>query len=888
MLRPFRAALEIVRMPTTLTNQTIFHRTLLRAVSLPIVLLGLLAAVLVWQINHLLSLTRWVEHSNRVIQQAQETLRLVLDLETGKRGYMLTRVPAFLEPYRQAQEAVGPAFDRLRGLVSDNPESQERLAGIEARLSEWSARTQAELSLYDARRTWPTPEEFTVSRRLMDAMRGEFSAFILTEERLRDARILSARQGVRRALGTSLLATAVLGVILALAARGNLATLSGDYRRALGLLEEQAAALRRSEARKGAILETAQDGVVTIDHEGKILEFNPAAERLFGYGREAAIGHEMASLIIPPAFRKAHREGLARYIAGGPGVVIGRRIELAGLRANGEEFPVELAITRIPGDGPPIFTGFVRDITDRKRTQAELVEAKDQAEAANRAKSQFLANMSHELRTPLNAVIGYSEMLQEEAEDLGVAELTPDLQKIHGAGSHLLGLINEILDLSKIEAGRMDLFLETFDVGEMLRDVTATVKPLAEKNGNRLELHAPERLGSMVADLTKVRQSLFNLLSNACKFTQNGTISVTADRHAVGEEEYLEFAVSDTGIGMTEEQMARLFTPFTQADAATTRHYGGTGLGLAITRRFCQMMGGDVAVTSTAGQGSTLTLRLPARVREEDAPDATSDAGSTRPALRPQAETVLVIDDDPATRDLLQRCLAREGLQVVTAGSGEEGLRRARDVRPVAITLDVMMPQTDGWAVLSALKSDPDLCEIPVIMVTIVDNRNLGFALGASEYLTKPIDRARLGAVLRQYRCRTPPCSVLLVEDDPATRDLVREMLEREGWRVMEAENGQVAIDRLAAAFAPPGLVLLDLMMPEMDGFEFVAALRAHPQWRSIPIVVLTAKDLTAEEQRRLGGAVDQILQKGSTSREQLLAYVRDAVLARLGERSTP
>jgi CheY-like chemotaxis protein/anti-sigma regulatory factor (Ser/Thr protein kinase) len=411
----------------------------------------------------------------------------------------------------------------------------------------------------------------------------------------------------------------------------------------------------------------------------------------------------------------------------------------------------------------------------------------------------------------------------------------------------------------------------------MIQDVVTTIGPLVEKNANTLEVRYATELGPMRADLTKVRQTLFNLLSNACKFTERGTITLEVASNTVDSIGWITFRVTDTGIGMTPEQMGQLFQAFSQADTSTTRKYGGTGLGLAITRHFCQMMGGDITVESTAGAGSTFTIRLPAEIADPKAamaaaPPASPASAAPLPGVRP----VLVIDDDPTVHDLMQRFLGKEGVRVVTAASGEEGLRLAHALHPVAITLDVLMPGMDGWAVLAALKADPALADIPVIMLTIIDNQHLGYTLGATDYLTKPVDWNRLAALLRKYDCAPPPCRVLVVEDAADMRNILCRMLEKAGWVVAEAANGHEALERVAED--RPHLILLDLMMPEMDGFAFLEALRQQDAWRSIPVVVVTAKDLTPNDRQRLNGYVEQILQKGAYSQEALLHEVRRLV----------
>jgi signal transduction histidine kinase/CheY-like chemotaxis protein len=528
----------------------------------------------------------------------------------------------------------------------------------------------------------------------------------------------------------------------------------------------------------------------------------------------------------------------------------------------------------------------MEDVTERRRAEGEVAKAKEAAETANRTKSLFLANMSHELRTPLNAILGFSEMLQEEAIQRDLKDFSDDLQKISTAGKHLLLLINDILDLSKIEAGKMELYLETFDIGALVAEVRSTIARQVEKNGNTLDVVCASDIGSMRADVSKVRQGLFNLVSNAAKFTHHGRIHVTAERQRMDGTEWIVFRVSDTGIGLSAEQIVRLFQPFTQADASTTRKFGGTGLGLALTRRFCQMMRGDVTVHSVPNEGSVFSIKLPAVVPESPTeaaapmndrrrqPNAVDAGAGETEALSTPGTCVLVIDDDLLQRDLMHRYLSKEGFVVHTAGGGVEGLRLAKQLLPAAITLDVMMPDMDGWSVLSALKADAALRDVPVIMLTMVDDPVRGFTLGASDYATKPVNRRRLSQILKKFTCLHPPCPVLVIDDEASARSLTRTMLEREGWCVAEAANGIEALESMQQQ--RPSLIFLDLMMPEMDGFAFALEVRQRPEWRSIPIVVVTAQDLTNDDRRRLNGHVETILQKRGDSQDELLAHVRD------------
>jgi signal transduction histidine kinase/DNA-binding response OmpR family regulator len=515
--------------------------------------------------------------------------------------------------------------------------------------------------------------------------------------------------------------------------------------------------------------------------------------------------------------------------------------------------------------------------TVAQRTE-QLKQAMEAAEDASRAKSGFLANMSHELRTPMNAIIGYAEMLMEDAEDEGNEAAAGDLKKIQSAGKHLLSLINDVLDLSKIEAGRMDLYLESFEISAMVDAVVSTIDALVKKNGNTLKVEVDPSLGAMRADVTKVRQALFNLLSNAAKFTQKGEVGLVVRGEREHGVEWVRMSVSDSGIGIPPEKIERVFEEFSQADQTTTRNYGGTGLGLPISRRFCQLMGGDITVESTVGEGSTFTIRLPAEVKL--APEESeSEAEETPAAVAPQPgeeRLVLVVDDDPNALDLLGRTLQGAGVRVVTASDGQEALNLARTLHPAAITLDVLMPGMDGWEVLRELKADPKTRDVPVLMVTMTDDRELGYALGATEFLTKPVDRGQLVQLLERYGTEGGERRALVVEDREQDRGLLRLALENEGWQVSEAENGRVALEKVAEQ--APSLILLDLMMPVMDGFEFVMEMRNRDASRTIPIVVVTAKDVTEEDRRRLNGDVVGLIEKDGLDRDALLVLLREQV----------
>ena len=611
-------------------------------------------------------------------------------------------------------------------------------------------------------------------------------------------------------------------------------------------------ALRRSTEQMHNLLDSSPVAVAIVGTGGELLYTNQRHDELYGVAA-ADMPKNARDLYVDPTQRDRFLEVFHR-----DGELLDAEAHF--VRPDGRTFWSLLSWKNTVYNGAPVLVAWINDITVRKRAETEILEARRVAEEANRTKSDFLANMSHELRTPLNAIIGYSELLVEDARDRDDAAAISDLQKIRGAGTHLLGIINDILDLSKIEAGRMDVYLEQIFLPRLIDDVRIIVEPLVAKNGNVLTINCPPNIGPLRTDLTKLKQNMINLLSNASKFTKQGKITLTVSRLAdEGLSDRVKFVVSDTGIGMSLEQVGNLFQSFVQADSSTTRHFGGTGLGLAITKHFCSMLGGTINAESTPQQGSTFTMILP-----DQAATIPASAGTTvrpAPSARAEAITVLVVDDDPDMHTLLSAILEKEGYNVLFARDGVEALEIMRRTELDVVTLDVMMPKMDGWSLLGIMKSDPLLHALPVIMLTIVDDRSLGYSLGASEFMTKPIDRARLLAVIEKFSRFDQEQLVLIVDDDPDTRTLIRRTVEETGLRAAEAMNGRAALEWLHDR-PPPTLILLDLMMPEVDGFEFLDRLRGEPQLVDVPVVVLTAKVLTESERLFLAERTMLILSK--------------------------
>ncbi|SFH92167.1 MHYT domain-containing protein [Methylobacterium brachiatum] len=622
--------------------------------------------------------------------------------------------------------------------------------------------------------------------------------------------------------------------------------------------------LHISEGRFRAAAEAVGDIIWTTDARGAMVGPQPYWQAFTGQSEAECQGTGWAEAVHPDDVgptKAAWRDA----VAANRGYELQHRVRN---RSGGYRlFAVKGRPVRNPDGTIREWVGIHADITEREAFEIALKEARDAAEEHSRAKSRFLANMSHELRTPLSAVIGYSEMLEEEAEELGQESLLKDLGKIKSNAQHLLGLINDVLDLSKVEAEKMELDLEDIDVAAFTRDAAGTVEALVRKKGNVLVLDIADDAGRARTDAVKLRQCLFNLLSNAAKFTEGGTITLRARRDTDGAGDWLRFTVEDTGIGMSTEQVGRLFERFTQADETTTRRFGGTGLGLALSRAFAQLLGGDITVVSRAGQGTCFTLRVPA-MPSDQAVQMPAVAGSEGAALT--GDLVLVIDDEASQREVMTRFLERQRFAVRTAGDGRTGLELAKSLKPRAILLDVMMPEMDGWSVLAALKADQETAAIPVVMVSFVADAALGASLGAVEAVPKPVDWTRLRTILDQFRAADG--DVLVIDDDADMRQRLRTVLERNGWTVREAGDGQEALDQVGHGV--PRLVLLDLTMPVMDGFLFLDRLRILPGCAEVPVVVLSARNITAAERDRLSEA-DRILRKGDASLQDIASELR-------------
>jgi len=607
-----------------------------------------------------------------------------------------------------------------------------------------------------------------------------------------------------------------------------------------------------------------------------------ASGALFDGNGKATSSHglDLAAVAELTGHLPSLREGVRRVTLEGV-EVIAMSVPVKGLTTSGTL--VILAGPFTPGFGgdeitrmQQLMSAFVTAL-DRRHLITQLEQSNAALEDANRHKSVFLANMSHELRTPLNAIIGFSELLTD-AQDGQFDEATRKrfLSQILTSGRHLLGLINDILDLSKVEAGQMELRLQTLSVADSVDQVVKTVEPLVAKKSITLT-STVAGVGDVLADAGKVKQMLLNLVSNAIKFTPEGG-SVTIG--AVRIKETIEISVTDTGIGISESDLKSIFREFHQVDFGPGRKHEGTGLGLALTKRFALLHGGDVRAASRLNKGSVFTLSLPVRA---GVPPATETMAAA--AKNGSGPIVLVVEDDPAAAELLTRQLSAAGYRTEVARTGNEALARARELQPAAITLDIILPEVDGWEIMTRLKSDATTSGIPIVVVSVVDNPELGLALGAIDYFVKPVDTGALIKRLNRFdfmrHSGKNEVRVLVVDDDAANRIWLTQALEPAGFTVFEASGGREAIE--LAKEKRPDCVVLDLMMPEVTGFDVVEELRADERTRETPIMVVTAMTLTDADKRLLNGRVSQILTRGNVATTDIVGLLKRVIAQRNG-----
>lgn len=834
------------------TRGTIY---MLLLVSLLALLTGLVQIVRV-QIN--------LSAQNALVQAADSYQAALGDVETAYRGYVITASEKYLQPYREAANAVGGLTAALERASSNAGQANNLLPQLK---DDGSAIFAFAENVVNARNSSFEQAQALVNgdtgKLLMDRLRQSIG----TIHNMADASI--ARE-TRRQYSTwlplaisGLAATMLLtGVILAMARRSRDASL-----RARTLLSD--------------VIERAPVGVALLDRNQTIHQMNPAFARLISQSGSSLVGRDMDTAL--PALHSLISNRVALAISR-------RRLSVT----EEEERPFELetadGMKYLKADVFPVTlvndegrhsagAGVVlADLTRQREGELELEQARDEAESANRAKSAFIANMSHELRTPLTAVLGYCELIEDDLRDMGEERVLSDLNKISINARHLLGLINDVLDLSKVEAQKMDVHAVDFTVGTLMDEVEAATGSLMNRNGNNFVTEVLDREHALSTDDLKVKQILLNLIGNAAKFTHDGTIKLAISHHEFESREFTRFEVSDNGIGMTPEQVDKLFKRFIQADETTTRKYGGTGLGLALTRALAIMLGGNITVESAMGQGSRFIVTIPSRyvkpvadVAELAEPNVASKPADGAASLR--ADTVLVVDDEASARDLLQRHLTREGFSVVTAANGAEALEKLKTAKPVAVLLDVMMPGMDGWHVLRAIRHTADTRTIPVIMQTVLDEEHFAYTLGASGYLQKPVKRPQLMEALADVLNDAGGKSVLIVDDDSSANTRLKTMFEKQGWRVRLASDGAAGLDAMTRS--RPSLVLVDLVMPGMDGYEFIRQVREHQEWTDIPLVVMTAEDVKSSQVRKLVPDTKAIVQKGAQSMADLVADLR-------------
>ncbi len=620
-----------------------------------------------------------------------------------------------------------------------------------------------------------------------------------------------------------------------------------------------------------AIFDNANDAIIVSNLNGQILDANPIACEKLGYYEE-----ELRELDFKDICSPEYAETIVENVVG-----IKDKSELVlnchHLSKNGTSFPIEVKIKLIEYKAKPAILYFIRDLSEMKYAETEIEDARIAAEVANRARSEFLATMSHELRTPLNSIIGFSDLLSEG--DIGYLDEKQSkyVGNILKSGKHLLDLINDILDLSKVEAGKVKLSPEVFDVKTAFNEVTTVASPLATKNKIDFSVDS-QNSGTIFADKGKFKQTLYNLLNNAIKFTpEGGSVKLTSEK----DDNELRVSVEDTGIGIMPDDQKKLFRPFTQLDSSARRQYEGTGLGLTLVKKFVELHDGKVTVHSEVGKGSTFTFTIPIAQSQDETlskkPEASKPSISTISKKRAvNNSTILVAEDETDARELLTTTLHSLGYEVVEVDRGDKVLETAKRTKPFAITTDIMMPGMNGWQVLNKLKEDEETKDIPVIMISVLDKCYQNKTVDAEDYFVKPVEREELLETLNKFKKRdlSGNSQILVIDDNPDERELIASILNPEGYEIIEAEGGKDGIE--LAKKEHPELITLDLMMPGVNGFDVIECLKKDSSTANIPIIVCTAKELTSENCKMLKENVTFVMTKGAFNRRKLLDLVKE------------
>ena len=861
-----------------------------------------------------------------LLSRARDLLTSLIDAETGQRGFALTGDEAFLEPYLAVRDSIGGRLEELHRLTSSAPAlahldviaplADAKMAHL-ARVIE--SRREGDL---DAVRAAVGGGE---GRRLMDELRAEMRGYLETEEGLLAQQDVDLQANLRSLFAIIVIAS-LLALLLALsfaysihresrhrlmlAAHLETQRLLELQERMTGRLHEANLTLQLSEERLSVTLNSIGDAVIATDAAGQVTLLNPLAERLTGWTLVEARDRPVEEVLnlIDETTRQPSRLPVKETLAHGTSHTLDNNTVL--IARDGIERAIDDSCAPIRDREGRVLGAVVvfRDVTEVRSFEQTLRQKNVELEDATRIKSEFLGNMSHELRTPLNAIIGFSELLRDGV----VGEMTEQQRDcaddIFGSGQHLLLLINDILDLSKVEAGKMTLDLESVSLEPLLANCLSIVREKAASGGIQLTLDAPDRLGSIQADGRKVKQIVYNLLSNGVKFTPDGgqvtlrarCVSGANVGHTSGSwpgrsfpwrdsefTEFLEISVTDSGFGISPKGMEILFNPFNQIDAGLARRFGGTGLGLSLVRLLAELHGGTVAVESATGEGSRFKVWLPLRAMKEVVPTSSRAPATPRIGGVPAgARTVLVVEDDYKSAELIRVQLEAEGFAVVHAASAEEALVLAGQQPLALITLDIMLPNMDGWELLGRIKQTPKLCRIPVVILSIVADRNKGFALGAAAVMQKPVSRQDLSDALVEIGLfplsHGETIKVLVVDDDPKAVDLMAvhtQALLGSGGTILRAYGGREAIAAVRREL--PDLILLDLLMPEVSGFDVVDALQASSDTARIPVLVVTAKQITPEDRAALSRDVFAIMEKSAFDPERFTAEIRRALLRR-------